>query len=191
MDDWFQAEQFAEWLRNMGGWAIIASLMLNIVISVLGVIPSVFLSGANAIVFGLVPGFAISLTGEAIGAGISFWLYRQGIQRLSAKKNDTWRWVRRLNGANRTRKFYMLIMARLTPFLPSGIITFAAAATNIAFLDFLLASLIGKAPSVAIETLVGHDLFYVKDNFMRLLISLVLLSLIYCLFRKRVGSSDE
>jgi hypothetical protein len=38
-------------------------------------------------------------------------------------KSDTWGWVRRLNGAGRKQKFYILVTARLTPFLPSGVIT--------------------------------------------------------------------
>jgi len=43
-----------------------------------GYMPSVFLSGANAVVFGSVNGFFVSLAGEVLGATLSFWLYRQG-----------------------------------------------------------------------------------------------------------------
>jgi uncharacterized membrane protein YdjX (TVP38/TMEM64 family) len=190
MDDFFQTDRIAEWLRDLGGWAIVASLLINIVISILGVVPSVFLSGANAVVFGIIPGFVISVAGEVLGAGVSFWLYRLGVRKLSAIKSDTWGWVRRLNDASRKRKFYILVTARLTPFLPSGVITFAAAATNISFLDFIVASLIGKAPSVAMETLVGHDLFYIKDNLPRLMISITLITLIILLLRRKQGKSE-
>jgi len=185
MEDFFQADQTAEWLKDWGEWAIITSLLLNVVISIFGIVPSVFLSGANAVVFGPVPGFAISLTGEVLGAGVSFLLYRYGIRKISVKKNDTWKWVQRLNEASRREQFFMLIAARLAPFIPSGIITFASAATHTKFSVFITATVVGKTPSVAIETLVGHSIFYGNEYLYQLLLTLTLIGFIYLLFRKK------
>ncbi len=62
--DWLlPVDQVTNWLKSFGIWAVLISLLLNICISALGVIPSLFLSGANAVVFGIIPGFFISLTG--------------------------------------------------------------------------------------------------------------------------------
>jgi len=185
MEDLFQADQTAEWLKDKGSWAVIASLLLNVVISIFGVVPSVFLSGANAVVFGPIAGFAISLTGEVLGAGVSFWLYRYGIRKISIEKNDTWKWVQRLNKASRRGQIFMLIAARLAPFLPSGIITFASAATRIKFSIFIIGTIIGKTPSVAMETIVGHSIFYLKNYSYRWLLPLALIGFIYLLFRKK------
>jgi uncharacterized membrane protein YdjX (TVP38/TMEM64 family) len=55
MDGLFDVQRTAEWLRDFGIWAILISILLNIFISLLGVVPSLFLSGANAVVFGLIP----------------------------------------------------------------------------------------------------------------------------------------
>jgi hypothetical protein len=73
----------------------------------LGVVPSLFLSGANAVVFGMVPGFFISLIGEALGAEVSFYLYRFGI-RKAKMDHKRWGWLQRLNGVSRKRQLSLL-----------------------------------------------------------------------------------
>ena len=156
-------DRIAEWLKDFGIWAILVSLLLNIVISLMGVVPSLFLSGVNAIVFGIVPGFFVSLTGEVVGAGVSFWLYRLGFKKLT-KENTKWKWLQNLDASNRRRKIMILLLARLTPLIPSGVITFAVAASSMPFFDFLVVTLVGKSPSIAMETIMGHDLIFLKSH---------------------------
>lgn len=181
--DWlFQVDQTANWLKQFGIWAVLFSLLLSVVVGILGIVPSLFLSGANALVFGLVPGFFVSLTGETLGAGVSFWLYRWGYKQSSVRDKN-WKWVRRINESGRRRQMSGLLLARLTPLVPSGIITFAAACSSIVFLDFLFITVVGKAPSIALETLIGHDLLHMDKHWPRLLISVIFISLIYFLFR--------
>lgn len=188
--EWFvQLEDTAEWLRGFGLWAVFISLAINIVISLFGVVPSLFLSGANAVVFGLVPGFGISLTGEVLGAIVSFWLYRWGYKRWKKQETD-WKWVGRLNEVSRLRRNMILLVSRITPFLPSGVITFAAAASRVAFGDFILVTAVGKAPSIAMETLIGNDLIYIQGNWPRLAITLLLVGLLLLLFRRRKPAED-
>jgi uncharacterized membrane protein YdjX (TVP38/TMEM64 family) len=184
MDLLFNVNVFANWLREFGVWAVLISLLLNIGISILGIVPSLFLSGANAVVFGLVPGFFISLLGEGIGAGISFFIYRWGIRKVKAVHAEKWRWVHRINEASRGRRIFLLLIARVTPLIPSGVITFAAAISNMVVIDFIIVTFLGKAPSIAMETLIGHDLLLINDNLPRLLISILLVAVILMFFRK-------
>lgn len=163
-------EETAEWLQSLGSWAIVASILLNIVIGIAGVIPTVFLSGANAVVFGLVPGFIISLVGECIAAVVSFYLYRWGVIKLSQKPSQSrfWGKLSILREQTRTRKMIIVLFARITPFVPSGLVTLAAAISGMPVLDFAVVTVLGKMPSIAAETLIGHDLFYIKDRWERL-----------------------
>ncbi len=185
MDWFFQIEDFSAWIKSFGIWAVIVSLLLNIIISILGFIPSIFLSGANAVVFGLIPGFIISVAGEVLGAAVSFLLYRWGFRRIRGVRNESWKWLNQVNQASRGRRMLLLFTARLTPFLPSAVITFAASVSQITFVDFIVVTLLGKAPSIALETLVGNDLFFMKQNFPRLIITLLLLAIIVLLMRSR------
>lgn len=184
--DWFiQVDVLAEWLRSFGIWAILVSLLLSIMIAILGVVPTLFLSGANAVVFGLIPGFWISLSGEVLGAGVSFWLYRRGLGRIRPVKQESWIWLKRFNEASRKRRAVILFLARLTPLIPSGVITFAAAVSRMRFWDFILVTFVGKLPSIVMETLIGHDLIRIEENYPRFLYSLLLLVFLIILMRKR------
>jgi uncharacterized membrane protein YdjX (TVP38/TMEM64 family) len=179
----------ADWFRDLGIWAVMVSLLMSTVIAILGIVPTVFISGANAIVFGMIPGFSISLAGEVMGAGVSFWLYRWGFGKMKQVRNESWGWLQQMNGVSRKRKFFILLLARLTPLVPSGIITFAASVSRIGFSDFMAASFIGKVPSIAMESIVGHDLILLSENLPRLTITLISILLIYLLLKRNRKSN--
>ncbi|MED1916372.1 TVP38/TMEM64 family protein [Brevibacillus sp. NPDC058079] len=185
--DWItNIEALAEWIRSLGMLGIIGSILLNIVISVAGVLPSIFLSGANAVVFGLYGGFLISLTGEVVGACIAFFLYRFTINKADRReKLKSFKWVHAINGTTSFRKCLAIVLLRLNPMMPSGVINLGAALTNITFVQFLVATLIGKVPSMVFETFVGHDLITFSENKFRLLFALLAGALVFLLFWKK------
>ncbi len=74
----------------------------------------------------------------------------------------------------------MMLVARSLPYFPSGIITAVGAVSSIRFRDYVMATLIGKFPSVALEVVVGHDLVNYEQNMARLSIVIGLALLIYC-----------
>ncbi|WP_409178764.1 TVP38/TMEM64 family protein [Brevibacillus fortis] len=185
--DWItNIEALAEWIRSLGMLGIIGSILLNIVISVAGVLPSIFLSGANAVVFGLYGGFLISLTGEVVGACIAFFLYRYTIQKADRReKLKSFKWVHAINGTTSFRKCLAIVLLRLNPMMPSGVVNLGAALTNITFVQFLVATLLGKVPSMVFETFVGHDLITFSENKFRLLFALLAGALVFLLFWKK------
>ncbi len=131
--------------------AILISIFISIIIAVIGVIPSVFVTAANILFFGFWPGIFISFVGEAIGAGIAFLLYRKGFKKNLETKFDKYTKVKRLINATNKDAFYLVIALRLIPFVPSGLITLAAAIGRISFLTFIVASSLGKLPALLIE----------------------------------------
>ena len=193
--DWIiNVEAIAEWLRSWGVVAVLASILLNVVISITGVLPSIFLSGANAVVFGLWGGFFVSLAGELAGAVIAFLLYRKG-SGLS-KKLKQWsesNWVERVNQSSRFKQIAGIALLRINPLLPSGFVNFGAALSKITLFDFFLGTFIGKVPSMVFETFVGHDLVFFTENKSRLAISLLLGALVFLLFwpKRREGKNQE
>jgi uncharacterized membrane protein YdjX (TVP38/TMEM64 family) len=132
--------------------AIAVSLLVNIVVAVLGLIPSVFITAANIIFFGTWKGCLISLAGETSGAIISFFLYRYSFRRASCKSLVNHPKLFKLVNATGVDAFISIVAMRLIPFVPSGLVTFAAAIGKVAPLVFMVASTIGKIPSLAIET---------------------------------------
>ncbi|MED1646144.1 VTT domain-containing protein [Brevibacillus agri] len=188
--DWItNVEAIAEWLRSWGVIAVAGSILLNVVISITGVLPSIFLSGANAIVFGLMGGFIVSLAGEVTGAVLAFLLYRWGVGKSrKLKKWSESKWVLSVNHSSRLKQLAGIVLLRVNPLLPSGFVNFGASLTRISLFDFLLATLIGKIPSMVFETFVAHDIVFISENKSRLAASLILGSLVFLIFwssRKR------
>ena len=131
--------------------AIVISIFISIIIAILGVVPSVFITAANILFFGFWNGLFISFLGEALGAGIAFLLYRKGFKKTVERKLDAYPKVKKLIDAENKEAFYLVLALRLIPFVPSGLITFAAAVGKISFPVFIVASSLGKLPALFME----------------------------------------
>lgn len=142
--------------------AIMISLLLSIAISILGVVPSVFLTAANLIVFGFWGGLFLSFAGEVLGATVSFFLYRKGFKRLNDTRAFQYPKVQKLLQANQKEAFALIISLRILPFIPSGLVTFVAAVGQTTFFTFFIANMIGKIPAIMIESLSVYQLLHVS-----------------------------
>jgi len=177
----------ADYLRAFGIWAVIISLLLNILQTLVAFMPSVFLSGANAAVFGLFWGGIISWAGEVIGAAMAFTFYRflgrQGVANLLQRPHPQLSKLGidpgRLDHWTSHRGFSAVLIARLAPFVPSGLVNLLAGISAISFTSFLTATALGKAPSLVLETFIGHDLIFFTANKERLALLLALVILLY------------
>ncbi|HWO97459.1 MAG TPA: VTT domain-containing protein [Bacillus sp. (in: firmicutes)] len=140
-----------EWFKEYNQLAVILSLTLNVVISIFGIIPSAFLTAANLEFFGFSNGILLSFTGEVMGAGAAFYLYRKGFRSVSREKLEKYPKLQKLLSAKGKEAFALIIALRLMPFVPSGFVTFFAAIGSVKAVTFLLANAIGKLPSVLLE----------------------------------------
>lgn len=173
-------DAIAEVLRSYGMWAMVVSMVIDILINVLGFLPSIFISTANGVVFGLVPGVIISWLAECIGVIISFWLMRRFLRQYAERLIAKSKYLKIMDEFSGANGFKMMLVARSLPYFPSGIITAVGAVSSIRFREYVLATLIGKFPAVALEVVVGHDLVNYEQNLARLSIVIGLSSLIYC-----------
>ncbi|EGW36594.1 lipase/acylhydrolase family protein [Desulfosporosinus sp. OT] len=78
----------------------------------------------------------------------------------------------------------LLFQARLLPFIPSGFVTLAGAISNITMLHFLIATALGKLPSIALEALVSFDVININTNWIRLTITIFAVGSMFFLLRK-------
>ncbi len=146
-----------EIFNNYPQYAFLLSISINVLIAVLGVVPSVFLTAANVLFFGFWQGTIISFAGEAIGAFIAFTLYRFGFKKRIQNREQNYPAVKKLLNARGKEAFYAIISLRLIPFIPSGIITFTAAVGRVNSLTFFIASSLGKIPALLIESYVAYQ----------------------------------
>lgn len=131
--------------------AVFISLAASVVVAVLGVLPSVFITAANILFFGFWPGTLLSFLGEALGAFISFVLYRKGFKKNVNKRLQRSPKLEQLVSAKGREAFMLIFSLRLLPFVPSGLVTFAAAVGVVPLLVFVTASSLGKIPALLLE----------------------------------------
>ncbi|MCM3574370.1 VTT domain-containing protein [Mesobacillus subterraneus] len=148
-----------ETLSGQPVWlAVVISLTVSILIAMAGIIPSAFVTAANIVYFGFSLGLFLSILGEALGAVISFILYRKGLKKLGGKI-DSVKAIKLLEKLKQTKgmeAFVLVLVLRLFPFAPSGLVTLAASYSTMGTWTFAVSSTIGKIPALLIEAYSVH-----------------------------------
>lgn len=185
--------EVAAYLRSFGGWTVAASLAINIIINLSGILPTVIISGANAVIFGLGGGIVISWVGECLGTIISFVLWRSLLQRAARRLICRSKYLALADEFSGKKGFKAMLAARLVPLAPSGLITLLGAVSSMSFAAMFWATLIGKLPSIALEVLLGHELAVAQSNTLRLLILALVIASGYGYFwwKKKQGNAGD
>ena len=173
-----------EYLRSFGPWAVVISFVLDVLINAGSVFPSIFLSTANGLIFGLPLGITISWLAETTGVVISFFLmrffFRNTAEKLIEKSNS----LKHIDEASGKHGLEWMAFARALPYFPSGILTAVGAVSSISARDYIIANLIGKFPSTALEVVIGHDVVNFQENSQRLTILIIVVGLIFFGYKK-------
>jgi uncharacterized membrane protein YdjX (TVP38/TMEM64 family) len=140
--------------------ALLLSLACSVAVAILGLVPSVFITAANILFFGFWKGILVSFAGEAIGALVAFLLYRRGFQKGTAARLSAFPRLQPLLLAKNREAATLIFSMRLLPFVPSGLVTFAAAVGRVSTLHFALASSLGKIPALLLE---GYSVYAVTQ----------------------------
>ncbi|MGL4819101.1 MAG: TVP38/TMEM64 family protein [Bacilli bacterium] len=178
-------EQLQDWMLLYPFAALFISLFLSICVSVIGVLPSVFITALNVTVFGLYWGFILSLVGEALGAVVAFWLYRKGFKKIANEKLFRHPRLERILHGSDHEVFWQVILLRLLPFVPSGAVTFFASVGRCHWVTFLVASSIGKIPAMVVETGAVYGLQILPPFVQWVIINVVVLVILFQWLWKR------
>lgn len=166
--------------------AALFSIFMNIAAAITGFLPSAFITAGTVAVFDLKMGLVLLIIGEAAGAIISFILYRKGITKLTSSfpkpKNN--KFFSKLQSAEGPDAFFMVVLLRVLPFVPSGAVTLAAAYSKMRLLPFSIASTIGKVPALFMEAFaVSHILKFEKELQIAIFLLVAFFFLIYYLYK--------
>lgn len=172
-------EKLSEFIRSYGVWAMAVSFTLDVLINIAGFLPSIFLSTANGLLFGLGPGIVISWLAETTGVVISFLLMRTLFRKYAEVALRQSRYLKKVDEVSGKNGFKVMLAIRAMPYLPSGIVTALGAVSSISLWDYFLANLIGKFPSTALEVLIGYDAVNYEKNMGRLGLMIAAVALVY------------
>ena len=164
------------YLQSFGVWAVFVSMFIDIVINIVGFLPSIFISTANGVIFGIFGGTIISWIAETVGVVISFFFMRTLFRSKAKQLIEKSRMLSKLDEYSTMKS---MMIARALPYSPNGLITALGALSRITYRDYIIGTLIGKLPSVAIEVIVGHDIVMMKENADRLTVLIVAIIVVY------------
>ena len=163
----------AEYIKGYGSLAIVFSFLLTLFVNAIGFPPAIIFSTANTLIFGIVPGIVLSVVAETFGVTISFILlrffFRDSAKKIIAKSKR----LRSVDKYSSKNGFMVMLIARMVPYVPSGILNAAGALSAMSLLDYFLASLVGKFPSTGIEAIIGHDAILHEEDFTRIIVVVI------------------
>lgn len=169
-------QETIEYLRGFGIYAAFVSFFIDVIINIVGFLPSIFISTANGLVFGLFWGTVISWLAETTGVMLSFWVMRTLFRGIAKKIILQSKVLMKLDSYD---SWQAVLVARAIPYMPNGLVTAVCALSGISAKHYFIGSLIGKLPSVALEVVIGHDVVNMEDHALRLSIIVIIVSVIY------------
>lgn len=180
----------AAWFPDNPLFLALSSVILNLIVAISGILPSTFITVGTVGVFGLEKGLFILICGEALGAIVSFILYRKGVQKfLSFPKmgNIQNKYLAKLRNSKGMTTFFIVVLLRILPFVSSGAVTLTAALSKMSLLSFCFASTLGKIPALFIEAYsVSHVLRLEREWQIGFIVFVIIILLIYLFYKKRM-----
>ena len=102
---------------------MVFSFLLDVLINALGFLPSIFVSTANGLLFGIVPGIIVSWLAETVGVIISFILMRTILRSSAEKLIAKSKYLQKADDFSGRNGFKIMLILRAMPYFPSGILT--------------------------------------------------------------------
>ena len=146
-----------EYIESYGLFAPIISALLMIFQSVIAPLPAFLITIANGALFGFWWGMLLSWSSAMLGAALCFNIAHFFGAKHIAK-------IVTPPVAEKTDKFiakygnYAILIARLLPYVPFDVVSYAAGLTRIRFIGFWVATGIGQLPATAVYSYLGNSI---------------------------------
>lgn len=153
-------------IRATGNFGLLVSYALIVLQTFIPFAPFAVLAGFNATVHGYWPGYAATLSGAFTGACLFYALAlrvthryaRARVEQFLARHDRIRRMAHSVKKERGWSLFFVIVVLRLQPWLPSSIIDLLAGVAKVPVRIFAGATLTGQAPMIGLESYVGHRL---------------------------------
>ncbi|MGM0981890.1 MAG: TVP38/TMEM64 family protein [Pseudomonadota bacterium] len=150
----FSPSGIAEWFNSQGSLGPLLLLLLMMLAVVVGPIPTLPVTAAAGLAFGLIPGALLSIIGAMVGAMIAFTLARLlGRDALRARLPSN-----PLFGHQGSQRLLLLtvLVTRLVPIFSFALVSYAAGVTAITTGRFALGTVVGMLPMTLVFASLGR-----------------------------------
>lgn len=156
---------------------IIAIQAMQIIICILPGQPIQF---ASSYMFGILPGFLLSIVGAVIGTAISFYLSKilgRDIINIFFDKDKVDDYHNKLNSG---RGLSLVMLIYLIPGVPKDLVSYVAGISDMKFKPFIFVSTIARSPGMLGSLLLGH--FFGRQNYLAISITSVIAAVLVIIF---------
>ena len=182
----FNSETIKTFILRFGIWAPLIVIVLQILQSMVSVIPSQITTIVAGFLFGPVLGLLYALIGATIGSSAIFLISRRFGQKL-ALKFFSLRDLSHFEAFFKQKKSWALFLARIAPIFPNDLVSIAGGLTNISFGQFTALSTLGFIAQMAVLVLFGSQLAEGSVNVSLIIISVLAgILLMIVLFKEQI-----
>ena len=167
-------QETAEYIKSYGSMAIIFAFLLTLFVNALGFPPAIIFSTANTLIFGIFWGIVLSVVAETVGVTISFLLLRFFFRDTAKQLIEKSKFLSSIDKYSSKKGFMVMLIARMVPYIPSGVLNAVGALSSLSLRDYFLSALIGKFPSTGIEAIIGHDTIVQQEDPTRIVVVVIL-----------------
>ena len=151
----FEPSVLSDWLAHQGQLGPLLLILMMILAVVVGPIPTLPISAAAGMVYGMFAGAAIAVVGALAGAFIAFYLARiLGRDAVQNKLEHN-----SLFSAKGSQRFLFVavLLTRLIPLFSFALVSYAAGVTAIHLWRYLLATAVGMLPMTFVFAGLGQS----------------------------------
>lgn len=149
------AVQLRDWAISLGPWFPLAFFVAHVFVTILPFPRTVFTLAAG-LLFGPALGIAIAVTASALSALLALFAVRAlGWQLSNLVSHPA---VEAVDARLRARGWAAVLSLRLIPVVPFSVLNYAAGASSVRVVPFLLATLVGVLPGTAAVVILGDAL---------------------------------
>ncbi len=149
------AVQLRDWATSLGAWFPLAFLAAHVVVTILP-FPRTAFTLAAGLLFGPVLGVVIAVTASALSALLALFAVRAlGWQLTNLVSHPA---LESVDARLRARGWAAVLSLRLIPVVPFSVLNYAAGASSVRVLPYLLATLVGLMPGTAAVVVLGDAL---------------------------------
>lgn len=162
---------------------LLAAMFSFITMALLAFIPAMpipLVAGFIGHYFSFPVALTINLIGNVVGSLCMYYLSKNMLMNFAIRYTNKWKKLQGFFNLLERNGFLAVLVGRLIPIMPSAAINLIAGLSNIAFLPFLLATILGKFPTMLGATFAGNN--FEEHQFVTLS-----LALLYCVILILLG----
>ncbi|WEK55952.1 MAG: VTT domain-containing protein [Candidatus Cohnella colombiensis] len=152
---WMESESY--WQQN------ILIVLIGLIIAIVPAIPYGLMAAVLGAKFGPVTGTILNVFISAGAAMILFLLIRHTFSAEGRARAAKMKGIRYLTDYTERNAFFSIFFARTIPIVPAQAVNIFAAVTQISWVPYLLATVLGKIPFIVMVTLLGDRFFQNAD----------------------------